>query len=79
MLNACSHIYLVIHPSYQIHLPEFGQGLSIQPSVGDDIQMDDATIPLAPFEEAEGDDAYVEAVKQAVADQYVLNINKFTV
>lgn len=30
--------------------------------------MDDATIPLAPFEEAEGDDAYVEAVKQAVAD-----------
>ena len=41
--------------------------------------MDDATIPLAPFEEAEGDDAYVEAVKQAVADQYVLNINKFTV
>ena len=30
--------------------------------------MDDSTIPLAPFEEAEGDDAYVEAVKQAVAD-----------
>jgi hypothetical protein len=33
--------------------------------------MDDATggsIPLAPFEEAEGDVAYVEAVRQAVAD-----------
>jgi hypothetical protein len=33
--------------------------------------MDDATgdsIPLAPFEEAEGDVAYVEAVRQAIAD-----------
>ena len=61
------------------HLPDFRQGSTVQLSAGDDIQMDDTTIPLAPFEEAEGDDAYVEAVKQAVADQYVLNINKFTV
>ena len=32
--------------------------------------MDDTSdfIPLAPFEEAEGDVAYVEAVRQAVAD-----------
>ena len=70
MLNLTSHFhtYLVIRPSYQIHLSDFGQGSSVQLSAGDDIQMDDATIPLAPFEEAEGDDAYVEAVKQAVAD-----------
>ena len=60
--------YLVLRPSYQIHLPDFGQGSAVQLSAGDDIQMDDATIPLAPFEEAEGDEAYVEAVKQAVAD-----------
>ena len=61
--------YLVICPAFQIHLPDFGQGSTVQPSEGDDIEMDDSTIPLAPFEDAEGDDAYVEAVKQAVTDQ----------
>ena len=61
--------YLVIRPSFQIHLPDFGQGSTVQPSEGDDIEMDDTAIPLPPFEEAEGDEAYVEAVKQAVADQ----------
>ena len=38
----------------------------MQPTAGDDVRMDD--IPLAPFEEAEGDDAYAEAVREAVAD-----------
>jgi len=60
----------VIRPSLQIHLLDFGQGSTIQLSAGDDVQMDDATdsIPLAPFEEAEGDVAFVEAVRQAVTD-----------
>jgi hypothetical protein len=38
----------------------------VQPTAGDDILMDD--IPLAPFEEAEGDDAYADAIKEAFAD-----------
>lgn len=61
---------LVISPSLQIHLPDFRQGSTVQLSAGDDVQMDDTSdfIPLAPFEEAEGDVAYVEAVRQAVAD-----------
>ena len=42
--------------------------------------MGDAIIPLAPFEEAKGDDLYVDGVKQAVADhQYVLNNIEFSV
>ena len=63
--------HLVICPSLQMHLPDFGQGSAVELSAGDDVNMHDATgesIPLAPFEEAEGDVAYVEAVRQAVAD-----------
>ena len=42
--------------------------------------MGDATIPLAPFEEAKGDDSYVDAVKQAVTDHwYVLDNIEFSV
>ena len=41
--------------------------------------MGDTTIPLALFEEAEGDDLYVDAVKQAVADHwYVLDNIEFS-
>jgi hypothetical protein len=39
----------------------------VQPTGGDDIYMDDEN-PLPSFEEAEGDDAYVEAVREAVQD-----------
>ena len=75
-----SHSHIVIRPSLQKHLPDFGQGSNVQLSAGNDIEMDDTTIPLAPFEEAEGDDSYVEAVKQAAADhRYVLNVIEFSV
>ena len=44
----------------------------MQPTAGDDIPMDD-DMPLAPFEEAEGDDAYVEAVREAAADHWCVD------
>jgi hypothetical protein len=77
MFSHLSTESLVLRPSLRQHLPDFGEGSNVQTTPGDDIHMGDdfADMPMAHFEEAEGDEAYLEAVKEAVADhQYVTYI-----
>ena len=52
---------------------DFGGGDPVQPTAGDDVEMGEAAefadMPaLAPFEEAGGDERYLEAVRQAAKE-----------
>ena len=70
----------VLRPSLQVHLTDFGEGSQVQPTASDDVYMHEGDYvegvpPLAPFDEADGDEGHMEAVRQAMTEYRYVTIS----